>query len=167
MQAILPALIALLLFAGCASVTFEGRGHYLTEQKRERELLLQWKAQTYYIPFLTDRVDYGSFSFQEACRPNILQDRVTEGGMGLAFKERPQDFRLVEGAPRIEVGHFIVCARTKDGTPVEKIRAGDILLFQVLCEAKPGMAAITPANLDGYVLKVRKREGIEALPCGE
>lgn len=45
--------------------------------------------------------------------------------------------------------------------PVEKIRAGDTLLFQVFREAKPGMADITPVNLDGYVLKVRKREGRE------
>jgi hypothetical protein len=51
--------------------------------------------------------------------------------------------------------------------PAGNIRAGDTLFFQVLCEAKPGMAAITPANLDGYVLKIREREGLEALTCGE
>lgn len=158
------AIVLLIFIGGCSGVTYQARGEYMTEENKERELLLQWKAQKYYIPFMSNRIDYGSYSFQEECRKNILQDRVEGDQYGFAFKERPQNFTVVAGTP-IKAGNHIICAKTKNDVPIGDIKAGDTILFQILCEARGGMPPITPANGEGYPLKVSESEGIQTLEC--
>ena len=160
------AIVLLIFICACSRVTYQGRGVYMTEENKERELLLQWKAQKYYIPFMSNRIDYGSYSFQEECRKNILQDPVEGDQYGFAFKERPQNFTVVAGTP-IKAGNHIICAKTKNNVPLEDIGAGDTILFQILCEARGGMLPITPANVEGYPLKVSESEGIQMLECRE
>ncbi len=155
------AVVALILISGCSSVNYQGRGAYMTKENKERELLLQWKAQKYYIPFMSNDIDYGSYSFQEECRPNVLQDRVEGDKYGFAFKEREQNFTVVAGSP-IKVGNHIICAKTKDDVPLGDIKAGDTILFQILCESRRG-APITPANMEGYPLAVT--ESTKELKC--
>jgi len=153
--------VVVLLISGCSSVSYQARGVYNTEENKERELLLQWKAQKYYIPFLGNDIDYGSYSFQEECRPNVLQDTVDGDQYGFAFKERGQNFTVISGTP-IQVGNHIICAKTKDDMTLSEIKSGDELLFEVLCKARR-MAPITPAGI--YTLKVTESEEAGKLEC--
>lgn len=159
-------IITAILFSGCSSISYKAEGKYMPEENIERTLLLQWKAQKYYIPFMNNEVDYGSVSFQEECRKNTLLDHEINKDYGLIFKERPQDFKVVESAERIRLGNYIVCAKLKNNSSLDTVKEGNIS-FQILCEAKSGVPPITPVNLDGYKLKVREAAEHISLSCNQ
>lgn len=162
-------LVTLLVLAfagtGCTTVLYQARGTYTDDAESSRELMLQWEAQDYFIPFLADDVDYGSASLQAECVLDVFLDFENHPEHGLIFKERPRDFELVENAPRIEVGNFIVCAKLGSGQSLAELEPGETVELQVFCERRAGPESTLPASVGGYRLVVIEAETETTLGC--
>lgn len=152
------------VLAGCSTVLYQGHGQYADPDGKSGAILLEWKAQKYYFPFVDADVDYGSVSLQAECKPDIFLDDKEHAEHGLVFVERPQDYRLVPGAPDIRIGNFLVCAKLKGGQSLEQAGRTERIDLQVLCEAKSGLETL-PANLDGYGLAVAEARTERTLLC--
>lgn len=151
----LSAVLLLLAFtSGCTNIIYQGQGFYLDQQEQEKQVVLQWKAQKYYIPFIPNKVEYGSVSLQAECIDDLLLDHVNHEQHGLIFLERPNDFSLAQGSPEIRIDNYIVCAQLQGGISLADMSIGDELEFLVYCEAKDEDSPILPVNLDGYGLQV-------------
>jgi len=165
MKRILFALIIVFSIAGCTNAIYQGRGSFQDEMGNSRTVLLQWKAQKYYIPFIKKDVDYGSLSLQAECIDNLLLDYENNKEYGLVFKERPQFYKLIEGAPNIRLGNFIVCAKLNDNRRLGELHENDLTRLGVFCEAKPGEPAILPPNIEGYPLQIAEGDKEITLIC--
>lgn len=154
-----------LLTTGCANHNFEGTGNYVDENGAEKKVVLAYKAQVYYIPFVNSEVDYGSISLKAQCIDNDLLDGKNNDEHGLVFLERPQQYKLAEGAPSIRVGNYRVCAQLKSGESLEQINSGDTVTLSTYCQAKNNNPAIIPANVEGYMLTVNTVDEVKPLPC--
>lgn len=165
MSSIMRTVILVVLFlSGCTSVIYQGRGHYPANQPQSKEVMLQWKAQKYYIPFFTNQVDYGSVSVQAEKIPDLFLDYENHQEYGLVFKERRQDFRLIDQAPEIRIGNYIVCAKLKDRKTLDDVQDRDVVTMLVFCEPKPGAPEIVPPTLEGYKLDIMESKKEENLP---
>lgn len=160
---ILAALV--LLTSACANQTFQGTGKYKDETGAEKKVLLEYKAQVYYIPLVDSQVDYGSISLKAQCISNDLLDGKNNKEHGLVFLERPQQFKLIEGAPNLRLNNFIVCAKLKNGDSLEGVSSGDTITLATYCEAKNDNTPIIPANIEGYVLAITTIDEVKPLPC--
>ena len=150
--------------AGCSTVQYQGRGHYTDPGQQSRQILLQWEAQEYYIPFIDAEVDYGSVSLQAECVPDIFLDRRDHEEHGMVFVERPQQYRLAPGAPDIRIGNFLVCAKLKGSQSLEQAGQSDSVDLLMFCESKEGLTTL-PANLDGYALAITEGQAESTLLC--
>ncbi len=153
------------LTASCSNKIFQGHGQYNDDTGKTRAILLQWKAQTYHIPFIDAEVDYGSVSLQTECFKGGLLDHENNSQYGLIFKERPQDFKVVANAPKIKVGNFIVCAKLKKGLSLPQLNPGDSVTIETFCAAKPGIEPIMAANPEGYTLAIKVSEKETSIDC--
>ena len=165
MKRILFALIIVFAVAGCTNAIYQGRGSFQDEMGNNRTVLLQWKAQKYYIPFIKKDVDYGSVSLQAECIENLMLDYENNKEYGLVFKERAQFYNLVEGAPDIKLGNFIVCAKLTDSRELGKLGENDLTRLGVFCVAKQGEPAILPPNIEGYPLQIAEGDEEITLIC--
>lgn len=160
-------LLLVLAFAGtgCTTTLYQARGTYSADTEPSRELMLQWEAQDYFIPFVADDVDYGSVSLQAECVLDVFLDFENHPEHGLIFKERPRDFNLAEGAPKIEVGNFIVCAKLGEGQSLAELDHGDTVALEILCESRLSGTSSLPSRPEGYALTVAEGESEETLGC--
>lgn len=159
------ALLIAFLVSGCSTKIYQAKGEYQDSSGVDRSVLIQWKAQKYYLPLVAPDVDYGSVSFQAECIRDVFLDHVNHTQYGLIFKERIQEFRRVENAPKINVGNYIVCAKLKENKSLSDIAVGDDVRLQVLCEAKSTTTPMLRADLDGYVLRAREVDKEQVLGC--
>lgn len=150
--------------AGCSTVQYQGHGQYSDASQQSREVLLQWEAQIYYIPFIDADVDYGSVSLQAECISDVLLDHRNDEEHGLVFVERPQDYRLAPGAPDFRIGNFLVCAKLKESQSLEQAGQSDSVDLLVFCESKDGLDTL-PTNLDGYALEIIEAQAESTLLC--
>lgn len=166
LPAVVPALVLAFVGTGCTTALYQARGTYAADTEPSRELMLQWEVQDYFIPFVANDVDYGSVSLQAECVLDVFLDSETDPEHGgLIFKERPRDFDLAEGAPRIEVDNFIVCAKLGEEQSLAELDPGDTVALEVLCENRSSGANSLPARPDGYALTVVEGESEETLGC--
>lgn len=165
LSVLVPALVLVIAGTGCTTALYQARGTYTGDTQPARELMLQWEAQEYLIPFVTDDVDYGSVSLQAECVLDVFLDFENHPELGLIFKERSGDFRLVEDAPEIPVGNFIVCAKLAEGQSLADLDPGDTVQLQVFCESRFDSGSSLPASLDGHKLDVAKAETETTLGC--
>lgn len=152
--------------AGCSTVPYRGTGHYTDSDQKSRQILLQWEAQKYYIPFMDADVDYGSVSLQAECKPDVLLDHRNHEEHGMVFVERPQQYKLAPGAPDIRIDNFLVCAKLKGSQSLEQAGQSGSVDLLVLCESKDGLATLPP-TLDGYPLKISEGQAESTLLCAE
>jgi len=154
----------LLFLSGCSTVLYQASGHYEDEDAQTREILLQWQAQKYHIPFVKAEVDYGSVSLQAECLPDVFLDHRSDAEHGFVFVERRQDYSLAEGAPDIMIGNFRVCAMFDGNPSIEDMsKTGDTAL-QILCEPRFDDAFLA-SNLIGYPLSIAEGESQRTLVC--
>ena len=157
-------LIWLISVAGCSTALYQASGEYIDSESRSREILLQWKAQKYYIPFVETDVDYGSISLQAECMEDVLMDHRNEEELGLVFVERPQEFRLAPGAPNYRLGNYRVCAMFEGSPSIELIIKSDQVDLLILCESKHNVPFIA-ATEGGYPLSISEGEEERTLLC--
>jgi len=154
-----------LLLSACSTQIYQAMGKYEDGSGIDRRVLIQWKAQKYYIPLVSPEIDYGSVSFQAECIQDVFLDHDNHTEFGLIFKERAQEFRRIENAPIINVGNYIVCAKLKNNESLSDIKVGDDVKLEVLCEAKSTLTPMLQANLDGYQLKTSEVDTELVLGC--
>ena len=159
---------ALAFVTACSTVLYQADGQYTDDQNQSRKILLQWKAQIYYIPFVDADVDYGSVSLQAECLPDVFLDSRSNEQTGFVFVERPQDFKLAPGSPETRMGNFLVCASLASKRPISELSAADQARLQVLCEPKFNIPFLPPSQ-SGYELEINRAESgkkeIETLLC--
>ena len=156
-----------LLVVACSTKQYHAAGQYTDATGADRKIILQWKSQEYYFPLVEAEVDYGSVSLQAECLNNVLLDYENHAQYGLVFKERVQDFQLVENAPIIKIGNYIVCAKLKKGMQLKDMLLGDAVILDVYCESKFSDTPSLQANLNGYHLVIKEGETKkqESLDC--
>jgi len=154
----------LLLTTGCATVLYQASGSYTDDSATSREILLQWKAQKYYIPFVEADVDYGSVSLQAECLQDVLLDHRSDAEHGFVFVELPQEFGLADGAPDYRIGNFRICATFDGGPSIEEISKADQTSLQILCESRFD-APFLASNLNGYPLTITEGDSVRTLKC--
>ena len=164
MNKTITGLFILVLLVGCSTKAFHGVGEYRDENGKDRRIVLEWKTQEYFLPFNLD-ADYGSVILHSECLDNTLQDPALHPQYGLVFKERAQDFRVVDGIEKLRIKNFIVCASLTDGKNLNNLNAGDHVNLSVVCEAKPQMPPILPVNIVGYTLEVSVANEPIVLDC--
>ena len=152
----------LLLLTSCSTVLYQASGHYVDDKAKSREILMQWEAQKYYIPFVD--ANYGSVSLQAECMQDVFLDFRDNEEYGFIFIERVQDFGLATGAPDLRVDNFRVCVKSKGNRSMEEISNADDVELLVFCEPKVGDSFL-PTNLDGYSLSIAQGESEETLEC--
>lgn len=158
-------LLGLSVFAsGCSTVLYQASGTYQDEAAQDREILVQWSAQKYYIPFVNADVDYGSVSLQAECLADVLLDHRDSEDLGFVFVERPNDFSLAEGAPDHRIGNFRVCAMFDGGPSMEEISKEDATSLLVFCEPRFPGPFLAP-SLSGYQLTIDEVEAVRTLEC--
>lgn len=162
----LVALVSLaILTSGCSTVLYQASGTYEDADSQNREILLQWSAQKYYIPGVNADVDYGSVSLQAECMPDVLLDHKNDDELGFVFVELPQDYSLADGAPDHRIENFRVCAMF-DGEPsIEELSKADDARLQILCEPRFPSPFLAP-DLVGYRLTINEGETTRTLECG-
>lgn len=159
------ALVALaILTTGCSTVLYQASGTYEDADSRDREILLQWSAQKYYIPGVNADVDYGSVSLQAECIPDVLLDHRDDAELGFVFVERTQDYSLADGAPDHRIGNFRVCAMFDGAPSIEDLSEADEARLQVLCEPRFASPFLAP-DLVGYPITIDEGETTRTLEC--
>jgi hypothetical protein len=161
---ILAALCLLILTTGCSTVLYQASGSYEDAASEDREILLQWSAQKYYIPFVNPDVDYGSVSLQAECLADVFLDHKNDREHGFVFVERPNDFSPSEGAPEIRIDDFLVCAKFGGGPSIEELSTADTAKLQILCEPKFPAPFLAP-SLTGYSLTIAQGKTLRTLEC--
>ena len=142
--------------SGCSTSIYHGKGDYVDSAGKNREILLEWMAQDYWL--LDNDVDYGSISLQVECMNDVLLDGTVTQEYGLVFKERSQDFTVVLPMQKIKINNFIICAKFGDKGTLEELDEGDTENLEVYCKAKPGVGEMLPVNQVGYTLSISKNE---------
>ena len=150
--------------AGCTTALYQASGEYVDADSHSREILLQWKAQKYYIPFVNAEVDHGSISLQAECMPDVLLDHKNSKAYGLVFVERLQDYRLAPGAADYRLGNYRVCAMFDERPPIEVIGKSPEVDLLILCESKHNVPFLT-ANESGYPLTIAEGKEERTLSC--
>jgi hypothetical protein len=161
---ILAALCLAIATTGCTTVLYQASGSYEDADSENREILLQWSAQKYYIPFVNPDVDYGSVSLQAECLADVFLDHKVSGEHGFVLVERPNDFSPADGAPDIRIDNFLVCAKFDGGPSIEELSKADTARLQILCEPKFPAPFLAP-NLSGYPLTIAEGRTIRTLEC--
>lgn len=155
--------VSLIVASGCSTVLYRANGEYIDDGE-SRRILLQWQAQKYHIPFSSATVDYGSVSLQAECIVDTFLDHHNDPDLGLIFLELPQDYNLVDGAPELRTGNYIVCAKLDGNQSIEDLISAETVELLVLCESRSNASSL-PASLEGYVLTVSSGGLEETLGC--
>ena len=155
----------LIILSACSQQIYQGRGQYTDSTDTQREILLQWKAQTYHLPFMSNEVDYGSVSLQVTCLKGGLLDYENHPQLGLVFKERSQKFTLANNENRINVGNFIVCAKLQNNKSLAELNPGDDVMLETYCTAKNQNNPIIEARPKGYLLSINASDSEDTIDC--
>jgi hypothetical protein len=161
---LLACLCLTVLTTGCSTVLYQASGTYEDDESLDREILLQWKAQKYYIPFVNADVDYGSVSLQAECLPDVLLDHKNSEEHGFVFVERPNDYSLADGAPDHRIGNNRICAKFDGNLSIEQLSKDDETRLQILCEPRFPAPFLAP-NLVGYMLTITEGQIMRTLEC--
>ena len=142
------------VMTACSNHTFQGHGQYVDAAGVNRDIVLEYKTQVYYIPFVEN--DIGSVSLTAECLKNSLQDSEINETYGLIFKESTQDFTWAVAQPKIKVGRHLICAKLKNEKALLTATVGNKVVLQTFCEAKNSALPILPVNEQGYTLVIKE-----------